>query len=212
MLPEPTRVTLALRGVEPRVAFQKLFEQAKFPPNDASTFGFEYSASRKVTLDVTDEPFLLAMLELCRQGAMEPGTYNMGETGMSFHTRMMEFHTPSGPTTLGLMRGSTTQRGAMGAIHPTTRATPEPSWVDAPAVASGPFAFVPREFEQRNWINIGSHLDHGPNEMCNLVINVLREIRSCALPSAASQFDGRHCRGRARTIHPGEQSNRRQLE
>ena len=72
-LPEPTRVTLHLDRAPAADALAALFKQADVSDHGLLHPSFrEHMAGVNVTVNVTDQPYLDALLEICRQAHLEP--------------------------------------------------------------------------------------------------------------------------------------------
>jgi hypothetical protein len=169
-------VTLKLNNADAETAFADLFAQAKLSMRGIERQTFERSADRRLTVDLVDRPFLEALLELCRQTAIEPHVGTMTEHGIGLSPRITRVGdttfrlapSPFDPPGAAATTGTTTPPPrplppiAFRGLPATTRATQpstRPSWVDLPAVTVGPFVFIPREVSRRNWVNLGG--DHG---------------------------------------------------
>src|SRR4051812_3183979 len=102
-MPAPTRVTLKLDHVALPEALKQLFDQAQVDASAALSPAFvEEMSDVKVTADLVDQPYAMALLELCRQGWLEPrqGTPSGGD--ISFAVRR--------PRSLRVARASSTRR------------------------------------------------------------------------------------------------------
>jgi hypothetical protein len=125
LLPEPTHITLKLDHTPVIDALGQLFEQAKIPPRGISDPYFvRQMKGVTVTASIEDQPYCMALLELCKRGLLEPQAH------------------PNAAMRLMLVN----RRGPPG--------KPRPSWVDAPTVVSGPFVFVVREARRTSRVQL----------------------------------------------------------
>jgi hypothetical protein len=116
-LPPVTLVTLHLKDASPREAFEQLFAKSGAQLDVAPPL-WTSLGDQKITVDLVDTPFLLALKELCRL------------------TRTQPADSPDGSPTLHMIHDSTTRA--------SSRVTTPPAvpWVDLPAVTVGPFLFA----------------------------------------------------------------------
>src|SRR5439155_7223735 len=70
--PAPTRVTLHFDGTPAKDALEQLLKQAGLSTATASESVMKSLGDLKITADFTDQPFMLALKELCRQAYLEP--------------------------------------------------------------------------------------------------------------------------------------------
>src|SRR5438876_2814873 len=72
-LPAPTRVTLKLDHTPAVDALRSLFEQGGIASDTILNDDFaQQMADVTVTADLVDQPFMVALLEICRQSWLEP--------------------------------------------------------------------------------------------------------------------------------------------
>src|SRR5205814_1748815 len=79
-LPPPMRVTLHLKDVPAKQALADLLAQVKLPPSLLHSYLDADLRDIRITADFVDQPFLVALKDLCRQCYLEPyDTYVPGK-------------------------------------------------------------------------------------------------------------------------------------
>jgi hypothetical protein len=167
----PTRVTLKLDHTPAVEALRALFKQAGIASDDILTDGFaQQMADVTVTADLADRPFCAALVEICRQAYLEPEFINLPQSGRTLQLvirrprvgvpRSRATTRPAAATTRAttrsIMRGVVFRAAPRFAGPATAGATTQPSWVDAPMAASGPFVFVAHDAHRFSRIDFES--------------------------------------------------------
>ncbi|MEO6436416.1 MAG: hypothetical protein ABIP55_11755 [Tepidisphaeraceae bacterium] len=135
-LPPPTRVTFKL-NTPLLEAFQRLFRDTSIPTIDFSQSLFiEALKGVTVTAEIIDQPFMLALLNLCRQGSLEPSFNSAPGLSFSFRRPSRSSSTRPSSTTNATTRATTLRTS----WDPATPA--RPSWIDGPTAVGGPVVFV----------------------------------------------------------------------
>jgi hypothetical protein len=222
-IPAPTRITLKVDHGSGIDAMQQLFRLANLPTETVITAHFGWRVEdMPVTVDLVDQPFCIALLELCRQTRLEPAQSPAPDRPTRWMMRSPFAQQPGRPA-----RPTTRKRSVQSAINPTSQPTsgptsrpnsrprkmvagngvmlngPGPSWVDAPAFVAGPLVLVPADIRRASWVD----LDAGgaPTRDMNLNVRVLRDpaLRLFAIADRLDIDEARDDQGRS-LIRPGK--------
>ena len=165
-LPQPTRVTLRLKETPTSDALRQLFAHTRLQAEELNNPHFLNQLNDiPITADIIDQPFMQALLEICRKSSLEPTFTPM----------------PERPVTLSLRRP---RRSSSTRISATTRATtmrtswdpsspPRPSWIDGPTAVGGPFVFIASGATRNSQVDLESA--GGLSQELSLNLMVLRD-------------------------------------
>jgi hypothetical protein len=196
-IPDSTRVTLHEKNVPATQAFERLFAQAGLQLRESDSA----LAEKRVSVDLVDQPFLVALVELSRQAHVEPSISSVPAQRIHLsvrdHARVLRramsttYVTSTGPATTRATTGAATRRsrprGSPGPSRFTTRPVPEPwlefgptttmpstrpSWVDAPYIVHGAFLIAPREARRSSTLS-GNTLAKSPHQSLYLVLQTM---------------------------------------
>jgi hypothetical protein len=190
-LPPPTRVTLKLDHTPAVEALRSLFDQAHIPTDDILTEAFAQQLENvTVTAQLIDQPYNVALLEICRQAWLEPQYSWFQGQRLTLAIRRPRTAPPprssrpattrsstSRPSMRGVVfrtspRGATRDRGTRSAAPATV-----PSWVDAPMTVAGPFVVVAENARRFRRADLESESNNSENEGLHLSLLVLRDPR-----------------------------------
>ena len=206
-LPEAaTRVTLKLDQTPAVEALRSLFAQADIPADNILTEGFAQQMSDvTVTANLVDQPFMAALLEICRQCWLEPQFSSQPDRPITLAIRrprvavprvaVPRIAVPRIAPTPSRGRAPTSQRAATSRpstrtgsmsgvvfrtrprIGPAAIGTTQPSWIDAPYMLSGPFVLVARDARRFSRIDLDADTGPGPSRQLDLTVTILRDPR-----------------------------------
>ena len=150
-LPQPRRVNLKLDNTPAAEALRQLFDDAGLRSEDVHNPNFTRPlAGLTVTADIIDQPFMLALLEICRQTGLEPTFTPMQGRPVSFTFR--------------------------GARRPGTAPATVPmrrSWMDGPVTSGGPLVFIAGGVTRRSEADLES--GGGVTQSMTLAMMALRD-------------------------------------
>lgn len=167
-LPEPTRITLTLEDATIQDALRRLLEAAQLPAQDP----LDPQAARmlegvNVSATIVDQPFVLAMIEICRQAGLEPIFTGNPARPVAFMVRnppprgFTPHHSHPATTrptaaTRATTRATTTRAATRPppVVIPRAPAHRNPTWLDGPMTASGPFVIVPQSATRTSSANL----------------------------------------------------------
>ena len=177
----PTRVTLKLDHTPVVDALRSLFKQAGISGDNVLNDGFaQQTADLTVTADLVDQPYMVALIEICRQAYLEP--HFSPQPGRLLTLAIRRPRIPTSPRPRPATQSSTTRssmRGVVFRTQPRTgprAGTTQPSWVDAPMIPSGPLVFSVFSGHRFSRVNPDGDMDPSePMRFLELTLLVFRD-------------------------------------